>query len=257
MEFFPVRLLKKSFPFVVGLVSYLAVKAMFFDTATAKGVDPDQFEQALHQTEQGELFQVVKSEYPVKFRAFIQELTAVVNQNHANKQQRSLAIQTRSREFTTELRRNNAHYLKLAPAELLRSLQTSKLELMLTTQNDPALCTRFANYGAASFTGSELNTERLSILVEGSVLFFKSVAAGRDQPVQRGRATQADYAAFFAEWSKQPEVTPGMYEALMQNDATSDEFCASMTSFQRFVTSAKGQSSERVLADLSAAADSN
>lgn len=172
---------------------------MFFDTAAAKEVDPSLLEQALLQTEQGELFQVVKSEFPVEFQAFIQELASVAGQKHANKRQRSLAIQTRSREFTIGLRRKNAHYLKLAPAELLRALQMSKLELMLKTQSDPALCTRFTNYGPASFTGSELNTERLSILAEGSVLFFKSVAAGRDHPVQRGRATQADYAAFLAE----------------------------------------------------------
>ncbi|MEW2913767.1 hypothetical protein [Leisingera sp. JC11] len=251
------RLFKKSFPFVVGLASYFVIKALFFGTVAAREVDPSQLEQALLQTEQGELFHVVKSEFPVEFQAFIQELATVAGQKYANKQQRSLAIQNRSREFTTGLRQKNAHYLKHAPVELLRALQTSKLELMLTTQNDPALCTRFANYGPAGFTESELNTERLSILAEGSVLFFKSVAAGRDHPVQRARATQEDYAAFLTDWSEQPEVTSGMYEALMQNDPTSDEFCASMTSFQRFVTSLNGPSAERVLADLSAEADSN
>ncbi|MEX0303559.1 MAG: hypothetical protein AB3N24_14170 [Leisingera sp.] len=251
------RVLKKSFPFVVGLVSYFAVKAMFFDTATAKEVDPSQLEQALLQTEQGELFQLVKSEFPVEFQTFIQELAAVANQKHANKRQRSLAIQSKSGEFTAGLRRKHAHYLQQAPAQLLRALQMSKLELILTTQNDPTLCTRFANYGPSGFTESELNTERLSILEGGSLLFFKSVAAGRDRPVQRARATQEDYAAFLTEWSEQPEVTPSMYEALIQNDAGSDEFCASMTSFQRFTTSAKGPSAERVLADLSAEADSN
>jgi len=251
------RLLKKSFPFVVGLVSYFAVKAMFFDTATEKEVDPIQLEQALLQTEQGELFQVVKSEFPVEFQAFIQELATLASQKHANKRQTLLAVQTKSMEFTAGLRRENAHYLRQAPAKLLRALQAGKLELALTTQDDPELCTRYAYYGPAGLTESELNTERQGILAETSVLFFKSVVAGRNYPVQRAPATQADYAAFLTEWGEQPDVTSGMYEALMQNDATSDEFCASMTSFQRFVTSAKGQSAERVLADLSAKSDSN
>lgn len=251
------RLLKKSFPFVVGLVSYFAVKAMFFDTAAAKEVDPSQLEQALLQTEQGEIFQLVKSEFPVEFQAFIQELAAVANQKHANKRQRSLAVQSKSGEFTAGLRRKHAHYLQQAPAQLLRALQMSKLELILTTQNDPALCTRIASHGPAGFTESELNERRVGILAETSVLFFKSMVAGRDHPAQRARATQEDYAAVLTEWGEQPDVTSGMYEALMQNDPTSDEFCASMTSFQRFAASLKGLSAERVLADLSAEADSN
>lgn len=245
------QLLKKAGPIVVALASYFAVKAFFFDTAAAKDVGPEQLEHSLLQADHGEFFQVLKAGFPQEFHTFIEELTEVVNQEHADKQQKSIAVRTSSAAFTAELRRENAHYLRQTPADLLRALHRSKLDLLLAVQDDPALCNKVAQLSAAALSANEMNDQRQAILFEGSIVVLNSIVAGRDHPVERKQATEEDYADFLAEWRKQSDVTSSMFETLMKDDASSGDYCASMTSFQRYSVAATGRSAERVLAELS------
>ena len=82
-------------------------------------------------------------------------------------------------------------------------------------------------------------------------MVLNSIVAGRDHPLERKQATEEDYADFLAEWRKQPDVTSSMFETLIKYDTSSNDYCASMTSFQRYSAAATGASAERVLAELS------
>lgn len=140
--------------------------------------------------------------------------------------------------FTQGLRRENAKFIKTAPADALRDMNYGMLGLLAQLQEFPEICGLFAIYGGAGLSFDQVQKLDMNTMASVSATTFAAMAAGRDTPVIHPETSDADIVHALSVWQQKPDVSADMIRALTLGDPQHPAQCAAQLSFQRFVTEA-------------------
>ena len=199
---------------------------------------------------QRDLYRLIAADYPAEYAAFLAEMTTLANSGIPNMEQ---AAFEKSRNFTTELRMDNAHYLSSAPLENLRAINRATLTVLESLADHPPLCAKFAVSGGANLTMAEVEQMDLDLVAAIGNENFRAMAAGRDTPVTHGAVQDSDIAAIVDGWANDPATTPEMEAALLGGNMSHPAFCAANTTFQAYVAEATGEAAERAIVFMTTA----
>lgn len=216
-----------------------------FQNSNSRDSVHDALKAASSVPEQAAFFDQLAADFPDEYHAFLGDLAKLAIAHEAESTGYDASVQ-----FTTDLRRANAHYLKSAPMASLRALNEAMLTALEGLKDDPELCARYAIMGGSGLTMQEALALDLGKQSRASAATFAAIAAGRDTPVAHPSTSDADILSTLMMWQTQPDVSPDMMTALSSGDPKYPNQCAAQLSFQRFVIDSRDPVVERAMLRL-------
>ena len=211
-----------------------------------------QVESAILGSDQGALFAGIKADFPEAYAAFLQDLTEL----RAGGQPDGDLLQAvfdKAQAFTTELRRENAHYIRSAPLEDIRALRRQTLEMLNGLADRPEVCVRFGRFGGNGLQPGEVTAQDMARITRAGELTFAAIVAGRERPVEHQAPEPGDRAAFLAAWQANTAPSGAEVAAVKSGAGAAQDLCAAITSMEAYVLSDTSPLSERMLVELTAA----
>ena len=216
------------------------------------GVSPAQVEAMMAKTDFAPGLAAIQEAFPGEYDVFLQNTADMAN---AGKDDPNLSARMfdASRAFTSQLRRDNAHYIGAAPVDALRQIQALNGQMLHFLAADPDLCALYAGAGLEGFTQGQalrLDSDLLSQLLAASM---RAMAAGRDTPAQHSPPSDADRAELVEGWMDANQLDAEAAQVVFQNRISDPRFCAIATQFQDYMVETKTPAVDRVVVDVSTA----
>ncbi len=211
-----------------------------------------QVESAILGSDQGALFAAIRADFPEEYAAFLQELTALRASGQLDGDLLQ-AVFDKSQAFTTQLRRENAHYIRSAPLQDIRALRRQTLEMLNGLADRPEACVRFGRFGGNGLQPDEVSAQDMARITRAAELTFAAIVAGRERPVTHPAPQPGDRAAFLAAWEANTAPSAAEVAAVKSGAGAPEDLCAAITSMEAYVLADTTPLTERMLVELTAA----
>lgn len=197
-----------------------------------------------------DMFAMLEVNFPDDYARFFDEMATIVEEQGDNT---TVGFEF-ARSFMLDVRRANAHHAASAPVEALQKISETSLQLLRSVEDRPLICAKVAFGGPAMLTQEEALGVDFSPMQANSIATFEALAAGRNLPVKREPATEADFAAVLRQWTLRADPTDGMEQAINSNDWQHPDYCAAAISMEQFFVDSGTDEFARVKATAIAAA---
>ncbi len=247
------RLMSRRFfyPFLILAAALLFAYGYAPERQRLTPASSAEIDTALMAGEQAALFATIRRGFPGQYRDFLDEMAALTA-SQTLEGELTAAVFARSQAFTSDLRRENAHFIRTAPPERIRALRQATLDVMMGLQGRPEACMRFGLRGGAGLAPGTLSAAQMAQLNQAAVLTFEAILAGRDQPVANAPPEEGDRAAFLAAWRAATAPSDAVWAALQSGDGEAQALCTGFVSMERYILSDRSPLSERMLVELTA-----
>lgn len=249
----PRKLLQRRFvyPFVILAAAVLFAYGYAPERQSLRPTSSAEIGAALMESDQAALFATIRRGFGGQYADFLSEMAALTTSG-ALEGDLAAAVFARSQAFTSQLRRENAHFIRSAPPDKIRAMRQATLDVLVGLQETPEACMRFGLRGASALDPATLSPAQMAQLDRAAVLTFEAILAGRDHPVTNSPPQEGDRAAFLAAWRAATGPGDTAFAALQSGDGAPDVLCSAFISMERYILSDRSPLSERVLAELSA-----
>lgn len=201
------------------------------------GVSAEEVARKLEGAEQGAVFLTIKSQFPDAYADFTRSVADRVNDGAENDELTRMGF-----EFTSGLRKTNAHLIAGASDETITSGLRAALNVTEALSEDPPLCANYSVLGGAALRGRAEIAEVLPLIGEQSRFTFSAIAEGRAAPaLENVEPTDLDWTAF-AEFWRGRGATQQQLEMLAGQEVEDPGFCAASISFIRAAIDMPGES---------------
>ena len=237
---------------VLALVAALLLSYGYTTTQKAsRAASVAEIEASLMKTDQAALFSTIRQGYPAQYDAFLQEI-ADLSASGTLDGDLLQSMFDKTQAFTTNLRRENAQYIRTAPLEAIRAMRQATLDVMITLQDRPDACLRFGLRGGNALQPGELSPAQMARINQAAELTFAALIAGRDQPVTNPPPQAGDRAAFLTAWRAATTPSDAVWAALQSGNGAPADLCSAFVSMERYILSDTSPLSTRMLVDLTA-----
>lgn len=187
-----------------------------------------------------ELFTVIAEGFPEEYDAFLHRAVTV------HTYQESFEI---SRSFTSQLRQNNADYLRVAPDASNKDVLSTMLALLkkVRSVSGDTECSSVAVMGGRGLTADP--SAYLTELSANATAVMKGIVSGKKSPVPREDATTSDREYLIAAWRKNG-ASDQMVSAISTPNLSDPAVCEASISLLETAIGLSGPEAERVRSEL-------
>lgn len=203
------------------------------------GISADEVARKLEATEQGAIFLTIKSQFPDAYADFTHSVARRASDGAGDDELGQMGF-----EFTSTLRKENAHLIAGASDATVTSGLRSALKVTEALSADPLLCASYSVNGGAALRGRDEIMDVLPLIGEQSQHTFTAIAEGRAAPaLSEAEPTDNDWAEFADFWASQG-ATAEELELLAAQQTEDPRFCAVSISFIRSVIHMPGEAGQ-------------
>lgn len=177
-----------------------------YNSSPERNWDRQDTVEILLESDSGEFFQTIRSEFPGDFETIVTEMHTVISDRTASDEEAFRVGFNATRDFTMR----NAGYVFLAPDDELDAVITRTSEMLEVAKTaSPEVCAAFTSGAAPSASAS---AGALDDFQDISMLTVKAIVAGKTKPTQRAVATEDEWNGFLEPiWAN---IEPSTYQEL-------------------------------------------